>query len=109
MGAGSNGHTAGIMPYADEREKFNDLFNSKDKLVRGYAATRARDKFPLRITVTLTFLRNWVDIAVVFIVGEEKKLALEKIKSKTGELNITPARIIREMKGTRIYTDTKAW
>jgi len=47
-----------------------------------------------------------VDHAVVYVVGEEKRATFERVLAENGALAETPARIIREMKDVRLFTDT---
>ena len=104
MGVGKDGHTAGIMPYPENPALFRSLFEDEEKWV---VAHDAGDKNPhsLRVTVTLPFLRM-VDHAVVYVVGEEKRATFERVLAENGALAETPARIIREMKDVRLFTDT---
>jgi len=44
---------------------------------------------------------------VVFMVGEEKRNALERVLAEEGMLAETPARIVREMRDATIFTDIK--
>lgn len=93
QGMGGDGHTAGIFP----------SFKETDKWVVGYEVNT--NQFPKRITVTPSFLINEVDTSIVYISGESKKEALEKVLDESGSLSETPARIIREMKDATIFTD----
>lgn len=103
QGVGVDGHTAGIMPFPDEPEKFDYLFEQENFWVRAYGA-KEKNEYPYRITTTLPFLRNHTDHSIVYAVGEGKKEALKKVLAKDGELYITPARIIHEMKNVRLFT-----
>ena len=102
QGVGSDGHTVGIMPYAKEQSIFEELFERKS-LVVGYDAQN-KSEYPLRATITLSFLRM-VDHSVLYMVGKEKKKALSLMLSMKGMLRETPARIIHEMKEVHIFTD----
>jgi 6-phosphogluconolactonase/glucosamine-6-phosphate isomerase/deaminase len=104
QGIGSDGHTAGIMPYPHERDTFQELFDDAAHWVVGYDA-QGKNPYPLRVTVTLPFLRNVIDRSLVFVVGEEKHRVLERVLKEEGSLWETPARITREMKETAIFTD----
>ena len=97
VGMGADGHVAGIMPksYAG----FEDT-----GWVLGYDAGPTV-KYPLRVTVTFEFLRSQVDNAIIYISGEEKRPALERVLADSGNLSETPARIFREMKNVKIFTD----
>lgn len=106
MGIGADGHTAGIMPFPENPELFQALFDDKQKLVAAYDAG-VKNQYPLRITVTLSFLRTYVDEAILYAVGEEKRNALDRIFADDGLLADTPARIIREMKRVHVFNETK--
>lgn len=101
QGIGPDGHTAGMMP--DEIKQFNELFDNPNVWVVGYDA-QSRNKYPLRVTVTMPFLRN-VDTSIVYAVGEEKKAALSAALAPEGNTFQIPARIIHEMKHCLLYTD----
>ncbi|HVS79713.1 MAG TPA: 6-phosphogluconolactonase [Candidatus Paceibacterota bacterium] len=102
MGIGADGHTAGIFPHEDD-EKFRFLFEQDGRFVVGYHAHTA--EYHERLTVTNHFLREHVDHAVVFAVGEGKREAVDRVLSAHGLLSETPARIIREMKDAELFTD----
>ena len=104
QGIGVDGHTAGIMPYPENPKLFQELFEDKLHWVVGYNA-KNKNPYPLRATVNLTFLREVVDVSIVYLVGVEKKPALEKILAKEGTLWQTPGRIVREMKEVKLFTD----
>lgn len=104
MGIGTDGHTAGIMRYPEDPEFFRKTFVETDRMVVGYDAT-GKNPYPLRATVTIPFLRDFVDAAVVTVFGQEKIPALRRLQSSSGTLSETPARIIREMKQATIFTD----
>ena len=97
IGVGADGHVAGIMPNID-------LGAFGNKWAVGYDAGQS-NKFPLRITATFEFLRGEVDFAIVYMSGEEKRPALERVLADNGTLAETPARIFREMKNVKIFTD----
>ncbi|KKU06430.1 MAG: hypothetical protein UX07_C0001G0030 [Parcubacteria group bacterium GW2011_GWA2_45_30] len=105
QGIGDNGHTAGILPYPENPALFNKLFEEEDKWVLGYDATPQKSLTPLRITLRLPFLRNEIHQSIVYVAGEDKRPALARVLQNTGSLAETPARILREMKDARIFTD----
>jgi 6-phosphogluconolactonase/glucosamine-6-phosphate isomerase/deaminase len=105
IGIGADGHTAGMMPYPENKKEFEYLFE-RDNWVTSYDA-HDKDRFPLRVTTTMTFLRIQVDAAVAYITGEEKKDAYRKILAKT-DYNKVPARIIAELKRAFIFTNIEA-
>lgn len=103
MGIGEDGHTAGILPHPEHPQLFNSLFEEVN-LVTGYNAGE-KSRHPLRITVTNTFLRDYVDGAVVYVAGQNKKESLAHLMVPFGTLTYTPARIFLEMRHVYIYTD----
>ncbi|OHA68087.1 MAG: hypothetical protein A3J68_00945 [Candidatus Wildermuthbacteria bacterium RIFCSPHIGHO2_02_FULL_48_16] len=103
QGVGADGHTAGIFPFPEDRKKFRELFENEKVLSVRYNAGD-KTEYPERVTVTMPFLRK-IDHSVVFMVGEEKRIALERILAEEGTLAETPARIVREMRDVTIFTD----
>jgi 6-phosphogluconolactonase/glucosamine-6-phosphate isomerase/deaminase len=103
QGIGPDGHTAGMMPYPDDKATFVSLFENPTHWVTGYDAGN-RNKYPLRVTVTMPFLRS-VDAAVVYAVGAEKKGAITAMLAPHGTIHETPARIVHEMPHCLLYTD----
>lgn len=104
QGIGADGHTAGIFPHPENPAFFQELFENPAQWVAAYDAS-GKNPYPLRVTVTPPFLRNQVDLSLVFIVGEEKRLAFEKVMAPEGTLWEIPGRIIREMKEVHVFTD----
>lgn len=103
MGIGLDSHTAGIMPFPEDENRFKELFENTD-LVIGYDA-EDKNEFRLRTTVTNTFLREYVSNAILFVSGENKKSALEKTLETSVDLHKVPARIIHSMKNVTIVTN----
>lgn len=103
-GVGSDGHTAGVMSFPENPELFAKLFLDDNVWVRGYD-TGIKNKYSCRATATFSFLKNEVDVAIVNIMGEAKKMAFEKIIDEGGVLAQTPARILRDMKDVKIFTN----
>lgn len=103
QGMGPDGHTSGMMPYPEDPDVFEQLFNDPACWVRGYNA-KGKNEYPLRATTTMLFLRR-VDHSIAYITGEKKRPALERILAEAGTLAETPARIMREMKNVKIFTD----
>lgn len=104
MGMGADGHTAGIMPFPEDPELFRQLFEDEKRWVTAYDAGN-KNPYPLRVTVTLPFLREQVAHTIVFVVGEEKKDAMRRVLAEEGLLSETPARIIHEMKNVQVFSD----
>jgi 6-phosphogluconolactonase/glucosamine-6-phosphate isomerase/deaminase len=105
QGVGPDGHTAGIMPYPEDPEQFKEMFEDPSHWVTGYNAGD-KHKYPDRVTTTMPFLRDQVDHAIVYMAGNDKHEAFRRVSIPDGSLAETPARIIKEMKGTvEVFTD----
>jgi len=104
QGIGPDGHTSGVMPFPENEEFFDREFDTKDKDVAYYDA-KDKNKYRLRTTTTLSFLRDKVDLSIVFACGEDKLSALKKVSDEEGSLFETPARVVKEMKRVVIFTD----
>lgn len=100
-GIGHDGHTAGIMPYSAE-----DVvrFESLKETVIGYDAG-AHSEYPLRVSVTLGFIAQHITQAVVYAVGHEKYDALGRLWAPVGTFRDTPARILRKIPQSVLFTD----
>lgn len=103
MGIGPDGHTAGIMPFPEDPERFCEYFESPDMWVCGYDAGE-KNQYPLRVTPTMTFLKK-IDHSIVFCVGENKREALARVLADEGTYAETPARVIRDIKNVTLFTD----
>lgn len=103
QGVGEDGHTAGIMPFPENKSRFRDLFEG-DTWVIGYDA-REKNQFPQRITVTNTFLKNVVNVSIVYVKGGNKKEILKKILNENIPSYILPAKILLKMKEVHIFCD----
>ena len=104
LGIGTDGHTAGIMPYPEAGAIFDSLFCQREPWVVGYQATGKNDH-PDRVTTTITFLKEKIQNAVAIVFGPEKKDALQKVMSSEGSTPHSPARVMREMKNVILFTD----
>ena len=102
LGMGADGHTGGVLPYPEDANEFQRLFESEAWVV-GYAAG-IKNKYPERDALTLTFLRT-INLAFGFVSGEEKKLSFEKLIKKQGKVNELPALAWHELKDVKIFTD----
>ena len=89
MGIGDDGHTASLFP--GER-----TMHVTDKLV---AAVPAKADREARLTLTAPVLEN-ARSSVVLVVGKAKHPALERIWATSGDLDETPARVIRNFRGS---------
>ena len=106
IGIGPDGHICGIMPFLENPEKFLEMFDNKDNssFVIGYDA-KEKNPYPKRVTTTMNFVRK-INIAIVYVVGENKLKALSALKKQKGELFVSPCRILREIKGdVFVFTD----
>ena len=102
-GIGQDAHTAGIMPYPEDRRFFEETFNNNNHWVSSYD-TGSKNKFRMRITTTIPFLRL-IDHPVIYVQGEDKRNALDKMLSEQGTLYESPCRIWREIRNAHLYTD----
>lgn len=105
-GVGGDGHTAGIMPFPEDEVLFEKLFEDPSILVVGYDA-KNKNPIPLRITVTLTFLRDFVDEAIFYVVGDAKSEILRKVLAVEGSVSEMPAKVVKEMKSVTLFTDIR--
>lgn len=108
MGIGLDGHTAGIMPFPEDPNKFSELFEpplggETAKWVVGYDAGK-KNQYPHRLTATISFLKNKIDYAFVYVSGENKKDILKKVLNSKN-LAEYPASVIHSMKSVGLYTD----
>ncbi len=103
QGIGEDGHTSGIMPQPEDKTGFETTYMN-DTWVVGYDAGK-KNQYPLRITTSITFLKDMIDESVVFAVGDKKKEPLLNI-FKPGHIAEVPARIIKEMKSVYLFTTT---
>ena len=102
LGMGPDGHTAGIFPDDDENA-FRDRFDG-DRLVVGYRAPEYAT-CPERVTVTLSFLQNHIDAAFVFLSGEEKCTAWERVLRNREPPHRLPAEVFHAIRKTEAFTD----
>lgn len=105
LGIGEDGHTAGVMPFPESKRLFEDLFLDEEWVV-SFDAT-GKSEYALRFTVTLSFLRDCVDQAVVFVKGQNKKLALDMLADTSLPIQQVPAKILCQMKDVTLCTDIK--
>lgn len=101
IGIGEDGHVAGISPFPNDPERMVEFMFTKD-WVKGYVGNLEPAE---RVSVTAMFLEQKVDVGVVYVVGEKKRRALERVVAVEGRLAETPARILREMEDARVFTD----
>lgn len=93
LGLGPDGHTAGWLPTLT-RDKFFKLYG-KDELVTYYEVDNldADNEHRKRLTSTIKTIRQMNEL-IFFASGENKREALERLLSDSGEVNQTPARAI---------------
>ena len=108
FGVGLDGHTCGIIPDINpektkSKELFKNRFNDTDKWVVGY--DDANNEYKERVTITMPFIKEQVDHAVVFVSGENKRKALDNLLASEGDINKTPARVLRDIKDVEVFTD----
>lgn len=120
-GMGADGHTAGMIPGLLNKSEFYTEFNDADRLVGTFDALAynngseaSKYEFPQRISTTIPFMRDWVDHAVFYITGVDKKPALDAVLqisddtlSTDVDFSISPISIVRFMKDSTIFTDIK--
>jgi len=101
LGMGEDGHTAGVLPFPESPRLFNDLFLDPEWI----ASYEGPDY--LRFTTTLTFLKEQIDLAIVYVQGSKKKEALEKLRNSGLSIQQVPAKVFQEMKEVVVCTDIK--
>jgi 6-phosphogluconolactonase/glucosamine-6-phosphate isomerase/deaminase len=103
FGMGEDGHTAGIFPYAEDKEFFEKTFIKTDRYVAGVDVGE-KNKFKERITLTSHAFEEF-DKAFVYVSGKKKKDSLMKALDKSSEYNVVPARLWWLLKDCEVYTD----
>ena len=103
VGVGPDAHTSGVMPYPEDPAFFEKTFNDDAHWVAAYDA-RNKNPLRLRITTTLPFHRI-INHPILYIVGENKRIAIEKMLAQEGTLHESPCRIWRKVSGAELYTD----
>lgn len=103
MGMGPDGHCCGVFPYPEDKTFFDKNFLDEKKWAIGYDVG-VKNEFNQRVTITISFMRQFIMGAVSYISGQNKKEALARAFSP-GELHETPARILSEIKNLTLFTD----
>ncbi|PCI29830.1 hypothetical protein COB55_01270 [Candidatus Wolfebacteria bacterium] len=103
LGIGTDGHVAGMMPYPKDEDIFITQFNGPAWVI-GYDAGD-KNKYPMRVTVTNTFLAEEVQSVLVFARGEEKAEILTQVLSAPGPSHELPAYILHDLKNVTVVTD----
>jgi 6-phosphogluconolactonase/glucosamine-6-phosphate isomerase/deaminase len=102
-GIGEDGHTAGILPGVYSNADFDSRYQGA-RYVEEFESV-GKGAFPFRVTTTLSFMRDVVDVGYFFVRGETKAKALKATLSAEGSVYETPARIVHEMKKAFVFTD----
>lgn len=97
LGMGDDGHTASLFP--GER-----TVHVTDKLV---ATVPAKGDREARLTLTAPVLEN-ARSSVIIVLGKAKHAPLERVWSTSGDLDTTPARIIRNFRGSICWVIDRA-
>lgn len=98
MGIGDDGHTASLFP-GDNSHAITD------RLVAAIPAVP--DKREARLTLTVPILEN-AKATVVIVTGKSKHEPLERIWAASGDVNKTPARVIRDFRGSITWAIDRA-
>jgi len=102
MGIGPDGHIAGISPL-EEGERFQSLFQDPHRWVVGYTGNLQP---PERVTVTIPFLTQNIDMAVVYATSSSKQEALTTLKANQAPENQAPVVVLNQMNGNiKLFTD----
>ena len=108
-GMGPDGHTGSMIPNVYSEDTFNAEFNSDDRLVGTFDAVTVGktdvNPFPLRISTSIPFMKNWINHTVYYITGENKKDALQKALEGTEPFYKIPATVINHLKDVIIFTN----
>ncbi|MDD5050187.1 MAG: 6-phosphogluconolactonase [Candidatus Pacebacteria bacterium] len=103
FGIGEDGHTAGILPFPENPALFEEIFEKNDTAV-AYDA-KGKNVYPHRVTITLPFIRTKIHAAIVYSIGEKKRNALSKALGPSGYVSETPARVLKEIRNTSLFTN----
>lgn len=104
LGIGADGHTAGVLPRPDDPAFFNTQFLGTN-FVAGYEVLPGQNPYPKRVTTTLSYLRERVTHALVYVIGTDKRSALRQVMETKDHLEVAPARVLHTMRQARVYTD----
>jgi 6-phosphogluconolactonase/glucosamine-6-phosphate isomerase/deaminase len=107
MGIGEDGHTSGVLPMPEDKERFTELFLSEHKCAVGYRTTPEKNPYTDRVTTTLSYMRRHIDHAVVYATGAAKRDTLKQVLNSEDGLAEMPARIIHKLPDARLFTDQK--
>ena len=99
LGVGDDGHTASLFPG-------EPIMHVTDRLVASVPANEAQQR-EARLTLTTPVLEN-ARATVIIVLGAAKHAPLERIWSTSGDVNETPARIIRSFRGAITWVIDRA-
>ena len=106
QGLGSDGHTAGILPFPDGQGEFIKDFSDPQVWALGYQAPEtSKNPHKMRLTTTLSFLKEQADYSITVVSGSEKSSALNYCLDPASELSKTPGAIVQQMKKVMLFTD----
>lgn len=104
VGMGPDGHTAGIFPYPENKEWFQQFFIDTKRFVVGYEA-KGKNDYPLRFSMTYPALDKMTRF-YAFITGENKKEKLGEALGSEKPLWELPARYFQSVADRLVlYTD----
>ncbi len=103
MGLGVDGHTAGVLPGVYDEQTFTELFLETDVWVRDYSVPPEVNEHTQRVTVTLAFLREHVDHAILFARGKAQQVAA--LKARERRVHEVPGLIVHEMQLVDIFAE----
>lgn len=106
LGAGPDGHTAGIAPGLSPAE-YKELFTSQREVV-GYDAHNKLQPSK-RITCSISFMMQNVDSMCMYVSGESKNKMFQRLinPKEAQSIRELPARVIHSIKDSRIFTNIK--
>ncbi len=106
QGIGGDGHTSGIAPIGLTNQKSTGDKNpyKTDRWVVDYYAGE-EFSFPNRVTTTMSFLREKVDLSICYAVGRKKREMLERLFNEELDITEMPAKVIFQMKCVEFFTD----
>lgn len=102
LGMGPDGHTSGILPFPENPMQFEKLFNSADWTVAYNAGDK--NKYPERVTTTLTFLKM-LNFGFAYVSDGNKKETFAKLISRDAKTAELPAMVWHEIKNLKVFTD----
>jgi len=105
MGIGTDGHTAGILPFPRDPDTFTALFMHRTTCVRGYTVAPEVSPHTQRMSATVTYLLRHVDHTIVYATGAAKRGALHALLDEQAAPHTVPACVLRSLRDVLLYTD----